>query len=194
LKEHVACVDRRVNRLSSLALTDATDTQLQDWLRSSLLPAWKEIVEKLRSSVDPEQYENQILQSDRCLSPSDFGFHNALMTPTGKLRFFDFEYAGWDDPAKLICDFFWQQDLPVPRHSMSYLVEALSAPHSEVELEHHVKLLFPVYGVKWCCLLLNEFVREDRLRREFAQSSPISDTRRAQQLERAKHLLLTVQE
>ena len=36
----------------------------------------------------------------RCLSPSDFGFHNALLEATGKLRFVDFEYAGWDDPAK----------------------------------------------------------------------------------------------
>ncbi len=193
LKEHIACVDRRVDRLCSLSMTDETDTQLQDWLRSSLLPAWEVIVETLRSSVDPEQYENLILPSDRCLSPSDFGFHNALITPTGRLRFFDFEYAGWDDPAKLICDFFWQQDLPAPRHSMNHLVEVLSLPHSKFELERRVKLLFPVYAVKWCCLLLNEFVREDRLRREFSQSSPISDTRRTQQLERAKHLLRTVQ-
>ncbi len=192
IKDHVNCVDRRINRLSSLPVTDPIDAQLQEWLRSSLIPAWGLIAEKLRSSVEPDQYENSILQSEHCLSPSDFGFHNALMTATGRVRFFDFEYAGWDDPAKLICDFFWQQDLPAPRESMHHLVEALSTPHSRSELEYRVKLLFPLFGVKWCCLLLNEFVREDRLRREFAQSMPISDNRRAQQLERANHLLLTV--
>ena len=193
-KDHVACVDRRINRLSSLPETDGIDTQLQDWLRSSLIPVWESIVETLRSTADPEHYGTPILQSEHCLSPSDFGFHNALMTSTGRIRFFDFEYAGWDDPAKLICDFFWQQDLPAPRESMYHLVEALSVPHSKLELEHRVKLLFPLFGVKWCCLLLNEFVREDRLRREFAQSIPISDSRRAEQLQRAEHLLLRVRD
>ena len=193
LNEHVSCVDRRIDRLSSLTVTDEIGTQLHDWLRSSLIPKWESVVKKLRASVSADQYEVTLSQSDYCLSPSDFGFHNALMTLTGRIRFFDFEYAGWDDPAKLICDFFWQQDLPAPRGSMPLLIEALSAPHSRIELEHRVKLLFPVYGVKWCCLLLNEFVREDRRRREFAQSTPVSDTRKGQQLELAKQLMLTIE-
>ena len=40
-------------------------------------------------------------RSRRCVSPSDFGFHNALVGPDGRAVFLDFEYAGWDDPAKL---------------------------------------------------------------------------------------------
>jgi thiamine kinase-like enzyme len=191
-EDHVACVDRRINRLTALPVTSAIDKQLQDWLQSSLVPAWGQIVETLRSAVDPEDYQTTMLRSEHCLSPSDFGFHNALITSTGRIRFFDFEYAGWDDPAKLICDFFWQQDLPAPRESMHRLVEVLSAPDTRFELKNRVKLLFPLFGAKWCCLLLNEFVREDRLRREFAQSTRISESGRAHQLELAKQLLLTI--
>ena len=62
-KDHVACVDRRINRLSSLPVTDECNTQLHDWLRSSLEPAWELIVKQLRSSVDPEQYQTPILRS-----------------------------------------------------------------------------------------------------------------------------------
>jgi len=51
----------------------------------------------------------QALPADEtCLSPSDFGFHNALVDPSGALSFLDFEYAGRDDPAKPVSDFFCQ--------------------------------------------------------------------------------------
>ena len=56
----------------------------------------------------------EIPLEDRCLSPSDFGFHNALQS-AARLSFIDFEYAGWDDPAKLVCDFFCQPAVPVPQ-------------------------------------------------------------------------------
>ena len=43
------------------------------------------------------------------MSPSDFGFHNVIKKKK-KLFFFDFEYAGMDDPVKLISDFICQPD------------------------------------------------------------------------------------
>ena len=57
--------------------------------------------------------ERPLDQQDRCLSPSDFGFHNALAQGE-TVRFIDFEYAGWDDPAKTVCDFFHHPGVPVP--------------------------------------------------------------------------------
>jgi len=48
---------------------------------------------------------NLLSQDQRCISPSDFGFHNAIMTSDQHIRFLDFEYAGWDDPAKMVGDF-----------------------------------------------------------------------------------------
>ena len=46
----------------------------------------------------------ELAQTHRALSPSDFGLHNAMRGPNGQLRFIDFEYFGWDDPVKLVCD------------------------------------------------------------------------------------------
>ena len=63
----------------------------------------------------PPAWAGPLGEADRVVSPSDFGFHNALRTEDGRLAFLDFEYAGWDDPAKLVCDFELQPAVPAPR-------------------------------------------------------------------------------
>ena len=50
--------------------------------------------------------DERIPGSDIRLSPSDFGFHNALEDKNGTLIFMDFEYAGPDHPGKIVCDLF----------------------------------------------------------------------------------------
>ena len=69
--------------------------------------------------------------ADRCVSPSDFGFHNALREPSGRLRFIDFEYAGWDDPAKLVCDFFCQPAVPAPAGAFDRFAAAVGEGFAE---------------------------------------------------------------
>ncbi|MDJ0838571.1 MAG: aminoglycoside phosphotransferase family protein [Acidobacteriota bacterium] len=57
--------------------------------------------------------ERELPMDQRIFSPGDFGFHNSIRSPEGRLSFLDFENAGWDDPAKLMADFFYntQQNL-----------------------------------------------------------------------------------
>ena len=49
--------------------------------------------------------EIELPAEERGLSPSDFGFHNALLRGGQEWVFLDFEYFGWDDPAKTVSDF-----------------------------------------------------------------------------------------
>ena len=51
----------------------------------------------------------KLKKEEMIISPSDFGFHNVI-NKNNKLFFIDFEYAGLDDPIKLICDFYCQPD------------------------------------------------------------------------------------
>ena len=51
--------------------------------------------------------EAELPKKERIFNPGDFGFHNAIRRPDGNLVFVDFEYSGWDDPAKLMADFFY---------------------------------------------------------------------------------------
>ena len=99
-------------------------TRNHDWsadvlqfVRADLGRGWDEVRRRVLDrcqacGISPEE---ELGPADRVLSPSDFGFHNALLDRQGNVRFFDFEYAGWDDPAKLVCDFFCQVEVPVPR-------------------------------------------------------------------------------
>ena len=57
------------------------------------------------------EFKVRIDRSRLILTPSDFGLHNALVDESGRVSFVDFEYAGWDDPAKTEIDFRHQ-----PRH------------------------------------------------------------------------------
>ena len=46
--------------------------------------------------------------------PRISAFTTRWSTTTGNVTFLDFEYAGRDDPAKLVSDFFCQPEIPVP--------------------------------------------------------------------------------
>lgn len=114
--EHLATVDRRVARLQNIEPISAVDQEAIAFVNQELRPAWQQIRTSIESQA-ARAITTDLPRSNWCLSPSDFGFHNAMLAPDGQLRFFDFEYAGWDDPAKLASDFFCQPQLPSPWRS-----------------------------------------------------------------------------
>lgn len=186
--EHLELIEQRIARLQQIGTQTDVDAQAAAFVREDLNPAW----EKTRVVVVAgagNRLDEVLPQSVRCLSPSDFGFHNALLAADGRLRFFDFEYAGWDDPAKLACDFFCQPQIPVPAAHWEHFVETLdTAWRLEGGLIQRAQLLLPAYRIKWCCIMLNDFVRTDRARREFALGAAASNDRKRTQLERARGL------
>jgi len=190
IKEHVACIDRRVERLREIGGGSDTDAEATAFVREKLSPKWG----RIRESIQEHGAESGLLPGmvlaagARVLSPSDFGFHNALLMENGELCFFDFEYAGWDDPAKLICDFFCQPELPVLAEHRDVFASRLSESFAlDGALSARWRLLFPAYQIKWCCILLNEFVRGASVRRDYAMGS--SSDRKSSQLEKARQML-----
>lgn len=192
IQEHLQLVGRRVAALETLPPAAPILHQARQLVGDVLRPrgervsAW--VTEQcLAHRLVPEE---QLPQAQRCLSPSDFGFHNALMTPAGTVRFIDFEYAGWDDPAKLICDFFCQVQRPVPReHFTEFTTTAFAEGGAEPSgLLLRSKILLPVYRLKWCCIVLNDFLPAGEARRRF--SLPAASAQRLQQqLDKARAML-----
>jgi hypothetical protein len=106
----------------------------------------------------------------------------------GRLRFLDFEYAGWDDLAKTVADFFCQVAVPIPAGYWNLVLDALAAGLAAPQrFRARVGLLLPVYRVKWCCIVLNEFVRVGGCRRRFAGTD--LEAKKAAQLQKARRLL-----
>lgn len=187
LADHLALVGRRVDRLRAIDGTSPIDRAAADFVRARLSPHWARLAESLpeRARALRCPMDEALAPEERCLSPSDFGYHNALRGPDGRLRFFDFEYAGWDDPARTVCDFFCQVAVPVPGVHFGRVADRVASALPRPDLHRHrAELLLPVYGVKWCCIILNEFLPQGRDRRAFAGHGA-ADDRKAQQFAKA---------
>lgn len=188
--EHLETIDRRVTRLEKMQEQNSVDAEARSFVRESLEPAWKEVRASVVKNWISGELDKKLPPANHCISPSDFGFHNALLPSDGRFRFFDFEYAGWDDPAKLVCDFFCQPQIPVSLQFWDCFVGSLRAAFlSDTDFSRRAQLLLPAYQIKWCCIILNEFLQGDRARREFAQGSDALDERKATQLRKARHAL-----
>ncbi len=118
------------------------------------------------------------------VSPSDFGFHNALLRPDGRWVFFDFEYGGWDDIAKLVNDVFLQPAVPVPFDLFEPFLDRVIG--NDPTERRRISLLRPVFAVKWCCIMLNPFLPDTAARGAFADPGTDAATRRTTQLEKAR--------
>jgi hypothetical protein len=162
-QDHLNLVQNRIERLLQLQPKNDLEKEAQEFVRCKLLPKWLQLNGALE--IEMIKFKNVISINDRVISPSDFGFHN-IIENQGKLFFLDFEYAGWDDPVKLICDFICQPELPVNQsQGQQFLVEVSCYLPQPEKIKHCVQSLLPIHRLKWCCILLNEFRLEDRHRR-----------------------------
>jgi hypothetical protein len=185
---HARVLDARLSQLAETCVEDSVSFQAQRFVLDELRPRWDAMRPLVITIAD-------LPLDGRCVSPSDFGFHNAMRRTDGRLCFLDFEYAGVDDPAKLVCDFFWQPAVPVPWELLPGLLDAVGASLGpRAWLAERCRVLFPMFGLKWCCIVLNEFLRDGAARRDFSGGPGSSQARREAQLRKSRELLARVDE
>jgi hypothetical protein len=167
---HIENVRERLSKMSTDHLPPEAKKQaveLLQWVRETTERASNQILESISNgrvtdSINPEQL---------CISPSDFGFHNAIRTRSG-VKFFDFEFAGWDDPAKAASDFVLQPRVPT-RLQISPLLAALN---DDTRGEIHVRcaVLGPMLRLKWALIILSVLQAErlDRLLAAHPDTNP----------------------
>jgi hypothetical protein len=193
LRQHIATIERRVDRLGALAPEAPERAAAEALVRDVLQPAWVSVrAATLAGAADAGlDLDATIGVPAQCLSPSDFGFHNAL-ADGDTVRFIDFEYAGRDDPAKLVCDFFCQPEVPVPLSHMPGFVDGLAAGLSlDPAFAERSRLLLDGYRIKWTCIILNDFLPIGAARRTHADLAQTA-ARCAAQLARARAKLADI--
>jgi len=156
------------NRLETL--TDLP--KIGTFLDETFLPIFHLYCEENAADLEDEMELDVSLQR---LIPADFGFHNTLKANDNRLGFVDFDYFGWDDPAKMAVDFMIH-----PAHQLSTeekslvknrLAESLSYDTEFlVRIEHHA----PLYALRWALILLNAF-RQDRMNPQEIETSAFSE-------------------
>lgn len=179
-------INKRILVLENAVKTEKNSEDAVKFIKN-LKSLWIGLKEELKKDRDLI-IENKSL----CVSPSDFGFHNSLITKN-ELFFVDFEYAGIDDPAKLLADFFIQPEIKVSLDYMKvFSYRALEFSHKKDIIYQRALKLFPIFQVKWCCIMMNEFLPEIAKRRLFSNPQLDLEKSKFQQLKKAKKLLLDI--
>lgn len=192
IEDHLHCVERRLKLLEKIDDLSEINHEAINFIRDELLKTWMRLAEHVRRRAVELGFalNTAIDQQDKCISPSDFGFHNAILDSNGKIYFIDFEYAGWDDPVKMICDFFCQPEVPVPAEYYDIFIKRAISNLSKPEMHlQRISFLMPIHRIKWCCIMLNEFLAVGKVRRLFALNDIDIEKRKAEQLEKARHVL-----
>ena len=114
---------------------------------------------------------------------------------SGRIRFIDFEYAGWDDPAKMTGDFFAQLAVPVPGNYFDRFVNETMTLFSQPErMIRRAKILRRAYRVKWCCIALNVFLPHHLERSKFADGNLDVAALQRSQLSKCRTLMQSLED
>jgi len=178
-----AQIDRRLARLAGLA-------ELAPFLADVAA-----LAHRLPPRAERTAATGLLPRSRQILSPSDFGFHNALRRPDGRLVFLDFEYFGWDDPAKLASDIHWHPGMNLtPDERRQFALGLARLFGNDPGYSARLALYRPLIGLRWCLILLNEFLPQGLARRRHAGQVEDAVAARARQLAKARALYSEVAE
>jgi hypothetical protein len=174
----------RENRLGGVAA--ANEPRLSDFLER-----FRDLRDRLCERAEVER-EDELAPAFRTLSPSDFGFHNALRDRSGRVIFLDFEYFGWDDPVKLTADFMLHPGMALDRALRHRFAGGMANIHgADPDFRARLARHLPLYALRWCLIMLNEFLPGHWARRAVAGGGD-SASAKVRQLAKAEALLGSV--
>jgi fructosamine-3-kinase len=184
-------------RLAVLHAQCGGETSLMTFLRGSFEPQLENIAKNAKSEMAAVglDFLATLPQEKRSLVPADFGFHNSLRRADGTLVFVDFEYFGWDDPVKLTADVLHHPGTPMgPSQRGRFRRAALRIYGEDASFSARLEALYPLFGLRWALILLNEFL-PDRWRLRVAAGETESWAQaKTRQLARARELVVRTEE
>ena len=143
-----------INRLNQLI--NYSGILGKSWLIFEVLESINKCVNNFQSYFSSNSSKSLSLQK-RILSPSDIGIHNILKIKN-QLYFHDFEYAGWDDPHKLIVDLLIQPENVLSKETSLKLYKSMESFFSLEANLHSLKIYLVLYRAKWVCIILKKFL------------------------------------
>lgn len=182
-------IERRLVRLES-----ADDAALRDFLANALIPRYHAIRDAMVSAYTAHGWSTAapLNETERSLSPSDFGFHNAIRRTDGTIAFIDFEYFGWDDPVRLVSDFVLHPGMALGADERRRYLAGALALFGGGAFEDRLGLLFPLVAIRWCLIILNEFLPDHWARRALAGSATDREAAKRRQLAKSEALLASL--
>ena len=129
---------------------------VQHFVRNSIAPVFQDTFLYARKNWSETSFTKKLDPENRVLSPSDLGAHNWLHGETDDIYFLDFEYFGWDDPAKLICDFLLHPGMELNNSSRLAWIHGVNGLYGRSVLRR-AEAMYGLLGVAWSLIVLNQF-------------------------------------
>jgi hypothetical protein len=188
--EVVRQIQQRIHKLLKIE-SDA----LKAFLDQEYVPYFTLVTEVAREKAG-QLFDVPLERSLQIPSPSDFGSHNALRDTGGRVTFIDFEYFGWDDPVKLVSDFYWHPGMSLSDDlRRKWIEKSLSIFKKDKTYPQRLDAYLPLFGLRWCAIILNEYLKPVAASQipegNICEGSGVA---RTTQLLKAKNLLQTVKE
>ena len=152
IREHVLHVQERVDSLQISILPEKFRERAR-LILGALKESWFKVREAAESAIEKSKIPDQISEHHCRVSPSDFGFHNAIKMQSPV--FIDFEFAGWDDPQKTIADIFLQPRVPPDADFLSCFEPIYGPMACDDKQLYRFSLLFSILKIKWLTIILS---------------------------------------
>lgn len=166
--------------------------ELAAFLKTDFDPAYHALVTAAKAGLAAAdiQASAPLARAMQTLSPSDFGFHNTVRRTDGTLVFVDFEYFGHDDPARLVSDFVLHPGHQLSDFDKRRFVEVCGGIFSaeDPDFTPRYNALYPLVGLRWCMILINEFLPERLARRRAAGNTADARQILERQLNKSRQL------
>lgn len=173
LGDYIDQIEKRSNRLILRAKTFGLEKEINNFFEQKLWPHKEFIFSKFYDSIEHLGWDlrSPFREEQQMFSPSDFGFHNILKGDNGQedLYFIDFEYSGWDDPAKLMADFFHHVGQDVAWEHKWRLLEKFAAHRTQDPgFLRRWEAVIDLIGLEWVLIVLNIIDPNEMERKQFA--------------------------
>ncbi len=182
-------IDKRLERLQQYT---ADEPKLHDFLQNKFIPLFANLKNQAIAGYEQNGLspDAELEQANQSLIPADFGFHNSLRDEKGTLHFFDFDYFGWDDPVKLLADILWHPKMSLNNTQQKQFIDGIATVYShDKHFLTRFKYTFPLYGLRWALILLNEFIPAFWQNRQHAAVHVDFSSAKTKQLKLATNLL-----
>ena len=143
---------------------NAFSGQIHTWLIDEVLVSVNICCKKYNDYFLANE-KSSLVKKEKILSPSDVGFHNILKI-NNKLYFYDFEYAGWDDPYKLTVDIIIQPENILNKELSLKILNSLKTEFPIDNKFIYLKIYLILYRAKWVCIILKRIIHSECERKD----------------------------
>jgi|GEM_PF-1289525 len=169
LNDYTTAIETRLEKINSglkrLQSTYPDLIKIEKLIQKKVTPIKEFIFKKYNQQIKQNhlELEQKFPKNELILNPSDFGFHNIILSNDDRLFFIDFEYFGWDDKIKMVCDFIHHLGHNLNLEQKLYFLRLLKQRgFLSKTLIQRMELVIDLIGLEWVLIVLN-VAQEDKL-------------------------------